>query len=126
MRNVVHGVAAMRQNAMSVVAVRAKYASTVSCNADNTNPPGRNARANGCAAHAFTRSARPAMMPLCGPPINLSPLKVTKSAPAANDWRAAGSPFNQLGGPSGNHGQAESRRPEPMSATTGTPSDDNS
>ena len=32
------------------------------------------------------------MIPHCGPPRSLSPLNVTRSAPSASAWRAAGSP----------------------------------
>ena len=40
---------------------------------------------------AAIRSARPTMMPACGPPSSLSPLKVTRSAPAASASRGVGS-----------------------------------
>ena len=86
-----------------------------------TSPPGRRARASGWAVQASTRSARPAITPAWGPPNNLSPEKVTRSAPASRLWTAPGSSVSQDGGPSASHGQPASNRPEPRSATTGTP-----
>ena len=48
---------------------------------------GARARASGWRAQRATRSARPAMMPACGPPSSLSPLNVTSAAPASIVWR---------------------------------------
>ena len=49
---------------------------------------GRIARASGSRRILAIRSARPTMNPACGPPTSLSPLNVTRSAPAAS--RSAG------------------------------------
>ena len=57
------------------------------------------ARASGCRRQRSTRSARPTMMPACGPPNSLSPLNVTRSAPASIVWIAAGSPASHAGRP---------------------------
>ena len=62
------------------------------------------------------------MTPAWGPPSSLSPEKVTRAAPAASVWRAAGSPASHAGGPPASQGVAASSRPDPMSATTGGPS----
>ena len=67
--------------------------------------PGRRARVSGCRAQAATRSARPAMIPAWGPPSSLSPEKVTRAAPAASVWRAAGSSASHAGGPPASHGR---------------------
>ena len=65
-------------------------------------------------------AARPAMTPAWGPPSSLSPENVTRAAPAASVWRAAGSrPARR--GPAASHGVAASSRPEPRSTTTGRP-----
>ena len=48
----------------------------------------RSARCSGCRRSRSTRSARPATIPACGPPSSLSPLKQTRSAPAASASRA--------------------------------------
>ena len=61
---------------------RARRAS--SCRAGS---PGRAGRVRSRA----TRSARPTMSPACGPPTSLSPLNVTRSAPAASRSRGVGS-----------------------------------
>ena len=47
----------------------------------------RSARASGCRRSRSTRSARPSSSPACGPPSSLSPLAVTRSAPAAQRAR---------------------------------------
>ena len=43
----------------------------------------RSARISGCVRSRSTSAVRPAMMPACGPPSSLSPLKHTRSTPAA-------------------------------------------
>src|ERR687894_437723 len=73
----------------------------------------RNARASGCRRNWVTSSAEPNSSPTCGPPSSLSPLAVTRSAPWVSTVAASGS--------SGSTG-CDASRPEPMSATTGTPS----
>ena len=45
----------------------------------------RSARCSGWRRSRSTRSARPTTIPACGPPSSLSPLKQTRSAPAASD-----------------------------------------
>ena len=73
----------------------------------------RSARASGCLASWRTRAAWPKIRPACGPPSSLSPLAVTSAAPACSQDPASGS--------SGSSGCRPSR-PDPMSASTGTPS----
>ena len=116
---------AIAQNGICVHTVRALYDSNTFCNARSVCPPGRRARMSGCAAHCATRSARPAITPHCGPPRSLSPLNVMRSAPSAIACRAAGSCAIHDGTLSRypcNQGAVLSRRPEPISATTGTSS----
>ena len=86
----------------------------------------RRARAIGWRAQRSTISRLPAITPAWGPPRSLSPENVTRAAPDASVWRAAGSVASHGGGPPASHGVAASRRPEPRSATTGTPSRDSS
>ena len=61
---------------------------------------------SGCLAHRATRSARPAITPAWGPPRSLSVLNVTRAAPAASVWRAAGSSRSQAGGGPPSQGHA--------------------
>ena len=73
----------------------------------------RNARFIGLRLMRAIRSPRPTMMPACGPPSSLSPLKVTMSAPAASVSRGVGS--------CGNPKRLRSvRAPLPRSTTNGT------
>ena len=51
----------------------------------------RKARFSGFRASRAIKSARPTTSPACGPPSNLSPLKVTRSAPCARASAAVGS-----------------------------------
>ena len=69
----------------------------------------RNARCSGWRRSFSTRSARPTMMPACGPPSSLSPEKQTRSAPAARLARAVGSSPMSMSAP------------EPRSSTSGRP-----
>ena len=74
----------IRQNAMSVAARLSRYVSAVSC--ERPRGPAHRAGARAPADDAVqrsTRSARPAMMPACGPPSSLSPQNVMMSAPSA-------------------------------------------
>ena len=82
---------------------------------------GRSARASGCRASSATRSARPTMIPACGPPSSLSPEKVTSAAPASRHWRTPGSSPSHAGR-SASHGVRSSSSPDPASTTTGGPS----
>ena len=54
------------------------------------SPVGRRAPA-GPAGSGRSRSARPTISPACGPPTSLSPLNVTRSAPASSRSRGVGS-----------------------------------
>ena len=83
------GVAAIiRQTGIRVVASPARYSPSVAASAASVTFSGRTARANGSRRIRAMRSARPTISPACGPPSSLSPLNVTRSAPAAR--RSAG------------------------------------
>ena len=89
---------------MSVAAVAVAGRPAPSLQRGEHEPAGRRARASGWRAHRSTSSARPAMMPACGPPSSLSPLNVTSAAPAASVCRAAGSSASHAGGGPASHG----------------------
>ena len=72
----------------------------------------RSARASGWLRRRPMASAEPRMIPACGPPSSLSPLKVTRSTPRRSDSRAAGS--------SANSGRS-ARAPLPRSSMTSAP-----
>ena len=69
------------------VARPARYSPRVAATAAIVTLSGRMARASGSRRIRATRSARPTMSPACGPPTSLSPLNVTRSAPAARRSR---------------------------------------
>ena len=66
-------------------------AATVASSAASVSLSARTARASGWRAIRCTRSARPSTSPACGPPSNLSPLTVTRSAPARSAVSTSGS-----------------------------------
>ena len=73
----------------------------------------RIARASGNRRTRSTSAASPSTSPHCGPPRSLSPEAVTRAAPARSvDGRVGLVRQPRMG----------ASRPEPMSATTGTPS----
>ena len=82
------GVAIIRQTGISSSARPARYRPSVAATAASVTLSGRIARASGSRRIRAIRSARPTMSPACGPPTSLSPLNVTRSAPAAR--RSAG------------------------------------
>ncbi len=57
---------------------------SVASRAASVSLPQRKARASGSFFFRITAAALPTMMPHCGPPMSLSPLKQTTSAPAAD------------------------------------------
>ena len=75
--------AIIRQTGIRVVASPARYKPSVAARAARMTFSGRTARASGSRRIRAMRSARPTIKPACGPPSSLSPLNVTRSAPAA-------------------------------------------
>ena len=75
----------------------------------------RRARASACFRNVSTRSARPTMIPACGPPSSLSPLNSTRSAPATTLSCTVGSCAIP-------NCSVASRHPLPRSSNTRTPS----
>ena len=89
-------------------------APSVAATAARITLSGRIARASGSRRSFATRSARPTTNPACGPPTSLSPLNVTRSAPAAR--RSAG-----IGSWASPNAAVSSSAPEPRSSTTIAP-----
>ena len=80
--------------------VAAQVASTVASSAARISLSQRSARKSGSFLSAATSLRRPAMMPACGPPSSLSPLKQTRSTPRRMTSAGVGScssPVDTLG-----------------------------
>ena len=94
---------------------RRDRAAASAASAARSSLSGRSARRSGLAREALDHG-RPGRRrcPACGPPSSLSPLKVTRSAPAATRSRTTGS----LGRPSA---ERSTSAPLPRSSITGTP-----
>ena len=92
----------------------ARYRPSVAATPARVALSGRIARASGSLRSRATRSARPTISPACGPPTSLSPLKVTRSAPAARRSRGVGSWASPKAAVS-------SSAPLPRSSTTSAP-----
>ncbi len=92
------------------VARPATYSASVASRMANVILSARRARISGWVRSRSTSAREPAMMPACGPPSSLSPLKQTRSTPAASEACTEGSPA-----------RSSSRQPLPMSSITGTP-----
>ena len=103
-----------RQTGISRTATPARYSPSVAATAARIVLSGRIARASGSRRSFATRSARPTTNPACGPPTSLSPLNVTRSAPAAS--RSAG-----VGSWARPNAAVSSSAPEPRSSTTIAP-----
>ena len=70
---------------------RRRIPASVASSIANVILSARSARISGCVRSRSTSALRPAMMPHCGPPSSLSPLKQTRSTPAAIDACTDGS-----------------------------------
>ena len=65
----------------------ARWSSAVACSAARISLSQRNARKSGSRFKAEIKRRLPAMIPACGPPKSLSPLKQMRSAPCAQSFR---------------------------------------
>ena len=100
----------MRITGISSHAAR-RYAPSVASSAAMVSLSTRSARNSGCRRTRAIKSFSPAMMPACGPPSSLSPLKVTMPTPASMLWRTVGSVIPCSA--------KSTKQPEPKSSTSG-------